>query len=252
MLCLGSLCGERRCSRLCRLHQPAQPSRYTDASAIHRLYLYVSQPAGLMYFLPLILKSLLPQQMPQKQQELYSILLTAVPFAASAGKRHGMRRDMRFVGAVSTATSHKALPNSAAQQGADVHLFNTSNKCSAGTCTHCLSACVSCSFAVCHLLAQSKGEQAAATPDVLLGPGRAVSGAAARHRDEGRAPGECAVLWGCVFLRGCNRLPDRPKQRIIRTTRCVCTFTLLLLPYRLPLCCSFWASWACLEWRASQ
>jgi len=42
--------------------------------------------AGLMYWLPLIIKSLLPHDISAKQKQLYSILLTAVPFACSAGK----------------------------------------------------------------------------------------------------------------------------------------------------------------------
>lgn len=38
-----------------------------------------------MYWLPLILKSLLPNHISTQQKQLYSILLTAVPFACSAG-----------------------------------------------------------------------------------------------------------------------------------------------------------------------
>lgn len=41
--------------------------------------------AGLMYWLPLILKSLLPNNLNMQQKQLYSVLLTAVPFTCSAG-----------------------------------------------------------------------------------------------------------------------------------------------------------------------
>jgi len=55
---------------------------------------------GLMYWLPLIIKSLLPHDINAKQKQLYSILLTAVPFACSAGMQfftcwHSQRKNER-------------------------------------------------------------------------------------------------------------------------------------------------------------
>lgn len=39
-----------------------------------------------MYWLPLIIKSLLPNDIAASRKQLFSILLTAVPFACSAGE----------------------------------------------------------------------------------------------------------------------------------------------------------------------
>lgn len=55
---------------------------------------------GLMYWLPLIIKSLLPRDLNTQRKQLYSILLTAVPFACSAGK-------LGWVGGCGCACCHR-------------------------------------------------------------------------------------------------------------------------------------------------